>query len=512
MADEPITQPTETKPDVLDTAGNALGQDSALNDIFSKIETGKAEGKTTDTVVEEVQKERAEEAAKEPVEPEKKEEVKPEEKKAEEPSDLDKRLDTQKKEKEEDVSRESLRKSEPKPEEKKEEKKEPEKKAEVKPEDEIPADELAPLPHDKPRTAKRIEKLLALKDAAIQSEATTKKELADRDTKLKELQAEIEKVKTVDPKTQDEVKQQLDELKMFRRRYELEKDPEVKEKFDTRVEQAETSIISTLKNKGAGDGLLALIKEEGGWDKFARSSRSVTLNDGTKVTAAQLADQVVQSLPLGDRKAIDGLMMEQLSLVREKDRYFKEQQQTAVKYFEDQSKKQTEQAEAQKKQVDAVQDNINNWMKEVEAKNDWLHERTVKETATPEEKAAIAEDNAYAKKLNILLKKGLATRSLDDALQITLDSVQMFQEKRLKEKAIAEAEGLRKQLKAKQDEIDKFRSASRSTPRTGGNLGSRAEEPAPATKKYGTLEDTLEAIASGRASRSEILSSAPLEE
>jgi hypothetical protein len=524
MPDSVETAPAATTTTVLDNNGNDLRQENSLSDIFSKIESGKADGKDTSDVIQEVQKTRDEElakaeaeAAKAPAEKAPEEPAAPDEPKADEPTELEKRLaktqegktePAKEEPKKEEVSRDALRNTEPKAQEKPADAPEDAKgKIKLKDGTEVDEADLKVQPHDSPRTEKRILGLLAKIDKVSEIEATTKKELAERDAKLKELQAELEKVKTVDPKTQDDIKQQLDELKMYRRRYELDKDPDLKAKFDTRIESSEASIAKSLKDTGAGEGLLGLIKEEGGWNKFAQSNRSVTLTDGSKVTAAQLADQVLQQLPLGTRKVIESSMVEQIATAREKENYFKEQTQTAVKYFEEREQAQAKQTQQQQEYVKSVQKQIDDWVKDQEAKADWLKEDPVPADAKAEAKKELEESNEYKGKLKQLMKQALQTKDVQGALEITRDSVQMFWEKRQKEKLAVEVASLRKQLDAKQKEIDKFHSASRTTPRSGNTIASRAEGEAPVKQKFNSLEETFDAIASGRLSRSEILSS-----
>lgn len=524
MPDSIETTPVENKPELLDSNGNELRRENALSDIFSKIETGKSEGKETSAVLDEVRQEREAEIAKADAalstktdeKQEEKVEAPAEEKKEEEPSDLEKRLaktasekkEVKPEEKKEEVSREALRNIEPKAEEKKEEALEDAKgRIKLKDGTEVDEAELKVQPHDSPKTEKRILGLLAKIDKVAEAEATTKKELAARDAKLKELEAELEKVKTIDPKTQDEVKQQLDELKMYRRRYEIEKDPDVKAKFDTRIESSEESISKTLKDGGAGDALLKLIKDEGGWNKFAQSQRSVTLTDGNKVTSAQLADQILQQLPLGTRKVIESSMVDQIATSRERENYFKEQQQQAVKYFDEKEQAAAKQAQAQQEYVKGLQKQIDDWTKDVETKSDWLKDDDLPKDAKDDIKRDIQDGNEYKGKLRKLLRQALQTKDVQGALQITQDSVQMFWEKRQKEKLAKENADLKKQLDAKQKEIDKFHAGSRTTPRSGATISSRSEPESNTPRKALSLEDTLEGIASGRLSRSEVLSS-----
>lgn len=498
---EETTSQQITKNETVEVIGlDGKGQDpnkSSLADMFSKIEAGKEEGLTSQEVVrEEASRPRDDSGkfTKEVKKEEVKEEVK-EEKKAE-PSDLDKKLtETQEKkdEKQEDDPRASLRKS---TEAKKEEVKDV--KSETK-EEAVPEEELQVLPHDKPKTAKRITALLG-KIKNIEGEATkTKAEALEKATKLAELEKKLAEVKTVNPETDEKVKKSLDELAMYRRRYELEKDPEVKTKFDSRVEYAEESIIKALKARAATDPLINLIKEEGGWAKFSDSARLVSIPDGEggtrQVPASELAELILGNLPLGERKGIEAAMMEQVQTKRDKERYFKEQQEKATEYFkqrEDEAQKGTVE---QQKQIEEARKTIDAWQKQVEA-SDWIKDKVIPEGAAEAEKAAIVEHNKYNAQLRSLLNKSIGTKDLNGMLEIVQDSVRYYDERRATNTLRKENDRLKAELQAKHDEITRFKTGSRAVPKSGSISTSSTPQTAQERKPVG-LEAALRVLEEG---------------
>jgi hypothetical protein len=459
----------------------------ALSDIFNKIESAKSEGKSAQEAI----------AAPTP-EPEAKtevkEEVKPEPK---EESDLSKKLAAAQEKKDDDgeITREKLRAAS---EEKKEEPKVEEKKPEVKPEDEVPEDELKVLPADKPKTAKRIQALLRKIDTVNTEVTKTKAEASEKAAKLAELEKKLSEVKPIDPATDAKVKEQLDELSMYRRRYELDKDPEVKTKYDARVEAAETSITSILKARQAGDGLLKVIQEEGGWAKFSSSNRLLPISDGeggTKnVAAAEVADLILQNLPLGERKALEGAMMEQYQTKRDKERYFKEQQDTAAEFFKKREEETQRQTVEQQKQAEAARKQIDEWSQKT-LESDWLKDKVPDAKATATEKAAIDEHNKYNAQLRGLFKKAISTHDLPGLMDIMTDSVRFYDERRVSSSLRNENAKLKADLAAKQAEIDRFKGAGRSVPKAGSiatsptsSSSSRGELPTDISSAFDRIE------------------------
>lgn len=479
VKDNVVTKQETTE--VLDANGNTLNSSaSPLADIFNKIEEGKSEGKTAKEVIAEL--------------PAKKDEVVVEKKevKAEKPAEkdsLEKRLDKvetdRQEKKEEEVTRESLRASG--------EKKEVKEVKEEKPEDVIPEEELQVLPQDKPKTAKRITALLAKIRATESKAAETAKQAEEKAAKLAELEKKLSETKTVDPATEEKVKKQLDELAMYRRRYDLDKDPEVKTKFDTRVELAEKSIKETLARNKAGESLIKLIETEGGWSKFSESNRYVTIGDGEggtkQVTQAELADQILQALPLSERKGVEAAMVEQIQTKRDKDRFLQEEQAKAGEFFKKKEEETIAQETTYKKEVEEAQKKIAEWRDKF-LDSDWIKDKQVPAGATAEQKAEIEATNAYNAKLRALTVKSLSAKKLEDLLEMAGDSVRYYDENRRSRALQAENERLK-------SELSKLRSAGRSVPKHGSISVSSSSSEGVAPKKPRSLEEAFAAIERG---------------
>lgn len=484
--------PAKPPVDVLNSDGKSISQSGAnLNSIFDLAEQGKP---IADAIAEV-------ETKKEPVkaapEPEKKEVIKPE------PTGLDKKLDQaqSKKDDEKEVTRESLlaeteAKKEPEAKEP-DAKKEPE--AKVDP-DAVPEDELKVLPYDKPKTAKRIQALLKKVDTLNETFATSKKESDAKAAKLAELEKQLTEVKTVDPKTTEEVQKQLDELAMFRRRYELDNDPEVKTKFESRKTQAEDSITQVLTRRNAGPALLKLIADTGGWTKFSDSNNPVTFNkiDGTQetITSSQAAENILAALPLGERKQVESAMLDQLAAEREKARYFSEETKKAQDYFKTRDEQLKQQSDAQKQAMTNAQKLIENFQNETIQKKEWLQEKPVPDSATAEQKAQIEDDNRYTRQLKSLLKQNVSAKDIPTMLGIVEDSVAYYAERRTSARLLAENAALKKALETEKSNQEKFRKAS-STITKPGSLSQAAANVRQEKKAPVGLEAALAAIESG---------------
>lgn len=464
------TVQTQTTTETLDSNGKTLEGNGNLHAIFDKIESGKPAKEAVSEVMEK----------KTPKVPDDKKEekvVEKSDKKEEAPGSLEDSLD--KKEKRED-----------KKEEKVDDKTQ-------KTEDEVPEEELQVLPHDKPKTAKRIAAILAKASKASEEVALTKKEIAARDEKLKTLEEQLSKVKTVDPKTEEAVQKQLEELTMFRRRYDLEKDPSVKSKYDDRITANETQIEalvpSVLKKHGAGEGLINLIKEEGGWNKFSQSTRKITLAGGEIVSAAELADQIISQIPFSDRKMIDAISMEQVQLKREKDRFIEEETKVANEFFKKKDEETAKNREASQQQIKTAQEFITKWHADVIDKNEFFKEKPVPANATADQKKAIEEDNAASRQLNEVLKKNLGVKDIESMVGIVLDSVKYHAEHREVTRLQARLQKAEADIKAKQDELDRFKNSGRTTTKAGSLVGGGSgNSTAPVEKKPKSLEEALD--------------------
>lgn len=369
----------------------------------------------------------------------------------------------------------------------------PEEKKEEKPED-LPDEELKVLETDKPKTRRRIETLLHKIDEIKNQESTTKKELAARDAKLKELEDQLKAQKPVSQELTDDVKKQLDELKVYRRKYELDNDPKLKETYDSRINSAEGTIVETLKRYNAGEGLLNLIKQEGGWAKFAASSVSVAMKnaDGetVNVPATQAAEAILASLNVTDRNTVQAASVEQIATKRERQRYVEEETKHADEYFKNQQEQARKSQEQQQQHVETVRKSIDEWHKNLLAE-DWLKDKPVPEGAAPEVAAAVKADNDYTAKLRTLAMKNIQAKEVPDLLAIVKESVAYYEQRRQNSRLQARISTLEGDLKKANEALEKHKNASRSTAKQGSIApGSGAGVPSK-TKTPGSLEEAL---------------------
>jgi hypothetical protein len=367
----------------------------------------------------------------------------------------------------------------------------------------IADDQLQVLQTDKPKTAKRISALLKKVTEVTEREALTVKEKLAKEEEIKTLKEQLANVKTADPKTEEEIVQARKELSMFRRKYELDKDPEIKQRFDSRIESADSAIPDILKKNNAGEGLINLIKEEGGWAKFSNSNRLVTLADGSKVTTAELADQIVQALPFSDRKAVDSLTTEQITVKREKERFLEAEIKQADEFFRQREEAAQRGSSEYAKQIKEAEATIKKWQEKVAVENAFLKEKEIPSDATPEQKKELEEENAHAKELNNALKKNLNTKDLDGMLNIVLEATKFHQEKRQRAKLEAENAKLKADLKAKADELDRFKESGKTTLKPGSLKGGGSAPVNTKVAKPQTLEDAFDKLAAARGSSDE---------
>ncbi len=477
---------------------------SPLADLFSKMEAGKENGLTAKEVIEANKGQEPSKEKKAPEQaaptPEKKAAPAKEEKKPEEPAEKDQ-------EKKEELSpRDALKRAlEEKNQKKAEDKKAAQKDDKSEASEEVTEDELKVLPMDKPKTAKRIQALLKRIDDVNSEVTKTKAEAKEKAEKLAELEKKLSEVKTVDPKVEEDVKKQLDELAMYRRRYDLEKDPEIKTKFDARVSQAEDSIVTILKARKAGPGLLDLIKEEGGFAKFSNSGRQIEIPDGDggtrSVSASELAEAVLKALPLGDRKAIEASLFEQVQTQRERERFFKEEQEKASEFFKKREELTKKEEEERMKTMGEAAKKIEAWKGKLES-SDWMKNKDIPAGASAEEKAEIAKHNEYNGQLRAMLNSAINTKDIDGMLSIFEDAVRYYDERRSSANLLKKIEKLEAEVQAKNSEISRFKKAGGSVPKSGSiAVQQEPDETRQTSKKELTLEERFAAMERGEIGR-----------
>lgn len=379
--------------------------------------------------------------------------------------------------------KEAPRKEEPaKPEDKTVEKKEPEAKP-TKTDDEIDAEleAVGKDPNMSPRTKVRFDEILGQNKKYREQAKLAAKEL----TELKS--------KPLDPTATDQYKALQTEheaLKgetaQYRRRFDLDSDPEFKAKYDDQISQAETAIEATWKGAGLDDATLAAIKKEGGFGAFARSRATfpfkVTDADGNTKTiqrpASEFARDWLAAINPADAEKIRGLMGKQGVLSEEKTAAVKREVEGAKEFFAKRGAESAKANEASIAKTKEMEQQAATISKEITENTDWLKDRAIPDDASADQKKEIEEYNKFTGQLRDGLTKHPTT--VKEYFDIALGN--------------AHSHHLRRELGAKEAEIArltaevaKAKSGLRTTPAKGSLLTPGKENPG---KKESNLDPT----------------------
>lgn len=334
----------------------------------------------------------------------------------------------------------------------------------------VPDDHKRVLPHDKPDTAKRIKAILAERDAARQEAASAK--------------AEYEKAKAAPATTPEELTKLREEheaaqkdLLRYRRLHDIESDKEFAAKYREPVKQVEASIETTLKKNGLTEPVMEVIRKEGGFAAFARSTKTFTVNepdpdDATKTipttrTAAELSRSWLNSMNAADAELVRASLGKQQLLKEEEKNAIAQAQDEAKTYFEGQTAAQRQQAEAAQQAQQKTLKEYQEWLAETEQKTDWLKDKPVPDNATEEQKAEIARHNEFNEQLRSRLKKD--PTNAREYGELKLEAAEAHHLRRTlgeKDARIAELEA----------QLNKQKNALRTTPK-GGSLLKSTEAP-----------------------------------
>lgn len=458
----PVEQPAE----IINSQGQEIPVNKDIESIFKAIESGQ----TGEEAV------KAHRAAKEEKKPQ-----------AEEP-------ETREESKAPEVA-------ETKVEEKKAEEPKPDPKEDLKPDEkkveEVAEEELRVLPTDKPKTAKRIDALLGKVNKLNDEVTTTKKEAAEKAAKLAEYEQELTKLRSADPATNEKIKAQLDELAMYRRQYEIEKDPEVKTKFDGRVDSAEKEIEGILSKNGAPKELIDIIKEEGGWGKFSGSERKIKLAGDKVMPAYEMAESILGMLKPNDKKMVEFNERNQILARHEREQFIQQEKAKAVEFFTNRDKEAQAAQANYNAQLEANGKMLKEWDESFPKKAEFLKIKEIPANATPEQKKEIEEDNAWAKQAHSIIKtKYLGAQGMKGMLETIEDASNYHGERRKVAKLEAKTAALEAALKAKQEEFDKFKTAGRTT-KGGGSLNAATTVTPTASKSAKNIEDAFAMVGQG---------------
>jgi len=227
-------------------------------------------------------------------------------------------------------------------------------------------------PHAKQKSAESFAQVKLLAKQAVE-EVSAK--LEERNQKLQEAEAKIEELSKKSEKTAltPELEQELNDLRAFRQKMDVEADPSFKT-WDAKISENVDLIYAKMKSAGVGEETLKAIKELGGPDQ---------------VDWDALSDKVPAAL----KRYIEGKIFENDDLAEKKKQAIAAAQKNAGEFLK------TREAEYAKKSEGFGAEVKGAFEKDLLPKFDWMKPRTATDKSTDEEKKAIEAHNQWLKSI-----------------------------------------------------------------------------------------------------------------
>ncbi len=347
-------------------------------------------------------------------------------------------------------------------------------------------------PSTKAARRKDIQRLLT----SLRAEKTAR---AEYEAKVKELEskpvpavadtAELTKLR-------EDAQKLTDENMKYRRIAGLQDDAEVIKRFDEPVKQAEAGIAKVLTGYQLGESTLKLIEKEGGFAAFSKSGKLLHVpvevddpdNPGAKKvirvqkTASEITREWLNGMAPADAEAIREGMREQIAAGKQKAKFFEEEGAKAKEFYASQKTAATAQTAEQAASAKAIADKYENWVKETEAKTEWLKEQAIAADATPEAKKSAEEHNAHVASVKSFLKS--PPKTVEEYQQLVYDAAEARHLRRTQPQTQAKI----KELEA---QIARLQAGSSTTPKRGSILATPAAPSAPKEKKFDPMRDDV---------------------
>lgn len=358
-------------------------------------------------------------------------------------------------------------------------------------------------PNLKNRDRKRYKELLG----SLKAEKTAR---AEYEAKLKEIEArpptktddsELAKLREEAATAKADAAKVADENLKYRRRYDLESDPTVIERFEKPVKQAEESITKVLAAHELGKPTLDLIEKSGGFAAFSKSGKIFNVTEmvdgvATKVqrTAAELTRSWLDAMAPADAEEVRTAMSEQIRAKAERSRFVQEETSKADEYFKAQRSQGTAQTEAQVAAQKKIAEDFNKWAAEEPEKTEWLKKKEIPSTATPEQKAEIEKENAFIEETRSFLKAPIKPDPAvpDSGYAQYRQMVKDAAELRVIKRQAPKADARIKELEA---QVARLQGATATTPakKAGSILPGAVSASAPKPKRFDPMKDDLAA-------------------
>lgn len=280
----------------------------------------------------------------------------------------------------------------------------------------------------------------------------------------------------LDPKAFEEAQKKLadaeKELLHFRRRYSLDNDKEIKAKYDDVITASETSILEKLKSAGVSEAAINAVKSHGGFENFSRSntifnvkSKDADGNEAVRqITAAELAKNWLDTMPIGDAKYVEAKMIESFNLRDAKKREVEKLTAEAESYFAEQRKAEEQRVKQSEGVLEQSKAAYNKWATEWTGKQQWLSEQPVNPGDSPEKQQAAKEHNSFVVKVKQLVNAASSLNSIEDYAALVEGAARSAYLSRELSRARAE-------LEAAKANLEKMNKGMKSTQRGGTVVG-----------------------------------------
>lgn len=313
-------------------------------------------------------------------------------------------------------------------------------------------------PYTKPKSVEAFAKVKALAGQKIAAIEAEKAKLAEELAAAKESAS-----KAIKP----EVEKELEELRAFRLKFDVEADPQFN-KFDQTVKENEELIYARMKAAGIDENSIKRIKELGGpeqvdWDAIKEKIPAPLMRyiEAKIFENGDLSEKKRQAIEAAKKNASEFVKTRQEEIVNQT----------------------TGRAQATKAAFDAML-----------PKFDWLKEKPIPVTAKPEEKAAIESANSLTKKVLADVQEALNDDSPEMRSILIAGFAQLMKVRAdfdsAKAAHTAEIAKLTATIKEKEAFIEKIKNAS--TPRLTGRATTPGEVTTP--QKSSINEDPGEAV------------------
>lgn len=308
-----------------------------------------------------------------------------------------------------------------------------------------------------PKTRETFEQLKTLaqqrEQAAIKQAEDARAAAAALEARIKELEA-----RTVP----DEVKKDLEELRKFRAQFDIERDPEFRQKYDGRVETNYTAIYAKLQQHGLPASEIEKLKG------FSQSERDTAI------------ERLASKLSGLDRRTVEAKLLDNVNIAEERQKTIEDTRRRAEEILKERSNAPVQEAQKRIQEIATlVQPEL--------ARLPWIHAKEIPATAAPEEKKRLEADNARA----LELQEQLKTAIVDDSpvararAALSVPLARHFSTAYAAEKARADA------LQAKLDAINQAGATSRTARTSAAVAATRAPDPNSKPKEAGEAIDDL---------------------